>query len=127
MTMNRDGFSLIEIMVGMLVFALGVLALTASTGYVSMQIQAADVRTERSVAVQRIAEQLHATEYDDLASRSKGDALSVGEFDIWWDVQSLGWGLSEVDLYSEGPGFSGGRRIPGVGDTLIIRIARPMK
>lgn len=123
----RNGFSLIEIMVGMLVFAMGVLALTASTGFVNMQIRAADVRTERQVALQQATARLEATNYTSLADRAQGSAVELGEYSVWWDVTSLSFTLSEVEIYSEGPGISGGRRVAGVVDTLTIRIARPIR
>ena len=127
--MMRNGFSLIEIMVGMLVFAAGVLALTASTGYVNMQMIAADVRTERQVVLQHASEQLYAMDYEDLlaSSRTVDDALEIGEYAVWWDVQSVAWALADVQVYSEGPGFDRGRRVDSLTDTLTIRVARPLK
>lgn len=125
--MNRAGFSLIEIMVGMLIFAVGFMALSASTAFVSAQIQAADVRTERNVAYQQVTEQLHAMDYESLATKTLADAETVGEYTIWWDVQALSFTLKEVRLYNEGPGFVGGRRASSVTDTLTFRIARPMR
>ena len=122
--MNRNGFSLIEIIVGMLIFAVGVLALSASTGYVSLQLQSADLRTERNAAYQQVAEQLHAMQFDNVVSQAPG--VDVGEYSVSWSVQSLSWALKEIELYNEGPGFNGGRRVDSVTDTLIIRIARPV-
>ncbi|MBW3553322.1 MAG: prepilin-type N-terminal cleavage/methylation domain-containing protein [Gemmatimonadetes bacterium] len=123
----RAGFSLIEVIVGMLIFATGVLALSASTGFVSLQLQSADLRTERSVAYQQATEQLYAMNFDSVASVSAGNATTVGSYSLWWDVQSVRWALKEVQLYSEGPGFVKGRREASMTDTLIVRIARPVK
>lgn len=125
--MMRDGFSLIEVIVGMLIFATGVLALSASTGFVSLQLHSADLRTERSVAYQQATEKLHAMNFDSIADLDQAAATPVGSYLIWWDVTSLRWALKEVALYSEGPGFVRGRRQEEVTDTLILRVARPVK
>jgi prepilin-type N-terminal cleavage/methylation domain-containing protein len=123
--MNRSGFSLIEIMVGMLIFAVGFMALSASTAFVSAQIQAADVRTERNVAYQQVSEQLHALPFDSVKTHSSPQA--VGSYALTWDVQSVNWALKQVRLVSTGPGFEGGRRVASATDTLTIRIARPIQ
>lgn len=121
---NREGFSLIEIIVGMMIFVVAVLALASSTGFVAMQIQAADLRTERSVAYQQATERLHATDFDAIVTKAQGDAVTVGDYTVWWDVSSMDWSLKQVDLYTQGPAFRGGQRLPAVVDTVTIRIAR---
>ena len=123
----RAGFSLIEVIVGMLIFAGGVMALSASTGFVSLQLQSSDLRTERSAAYQQATEQLHAMPFDSIKDRSSAYATTVGSYSIWWEVDSLRWALKEVELYSQGPGFVRGRRDSSVTDTLVVRIARPVK
>ncbi|NIP80991.1 MAG: prepilin-type N-terminal cleavage/methylation domain-containing protein, partial [Gemmatimonadetes bacterium] len=70
--MNRDGFSLVEIIVGMLILVVGVLGLASSTGFVAMQIEAADLRTERTVAYQQVAERLRSADFDNVQSRAPG-------------------------------------------------------
>lgn len=123
----RHGFSLIEVVVGMLIFATGVLALSASTGFVSLQLQSADLRTERSVAYQQVTEQLHAMHFDSIDELNQSEATGIGSYLVWWEAESLRWALKEVEIYSEGPGFVRGRREASVTDTLIVRIARPVK
>lgn len=125
--MNRDGFSLIEIIIGMLIFVMGVLVLGVSTGFVSMSLQAADLRTERGVAHQRVSERIYAAEFDDVVSRTEGDAVTVESYAVWWNVQSLQWALKEIELISKGPGVVDGKRIPVVQDTVVFRMARIMK
>ena len=125
--MSRSGFSLIEVMVGMLIFAVGVLALSASTGYMGLQIRAADMRTERSVAFQQVSEQLQAAPFDDVVDLTQANAQVIGSYLAWWDVDSLSWALKEVAVVTEGPGFIDGQRADEVVDTLIIRLARPVR
>lgn len=125
--MNRSGFSLIEVMVGMLIFVIGIMALAASTGFVSMQLLASDIRTERNVANQRVIEQLRALHFDSVQTRAAGSASTFGHYAMWWDVTTLRWQLKEVSIYSDGPGFQDGRRVESVTDTLVVRIARPVQ
>lgn len=124
--MNRDGFTLIEVIVALLIFAVAILALTSSTGFVGLQMQAADLRTERSVARQQALEKLRAQDFDDILSATKGAGHDVNGYQVWWDVQSLQWALKEVRMYTEGPGFRDGRRQDSMEDTLVVRLARPV-
>lgn len=125
--MNRDGFTLVEVIVGMMVFAVGVLALTATMGFVSLQLQAADVRTERSVAVQQATEYLYTMDFDAVETKAGADALPFGDYAVWWDVEDLSWSLKEVSVYSQGVSFREQGRREGVLDTLVFRIARPFE
>ena len=125
--MNRQGMTLVEVMVAMLILMVGVLALASSMGFVSLQVMAADIRTERTAARQQAIEQLFAEDFDALLDASKGSGATVNDYTIWWDVTDIGWALKNVEVYTDGPGFHSGRRQPSVVDTLTVRIARPNK
>lgn len=122
--MNRDGFTLVEMIIGMLIFAVGVLGLVGSTAFVSLQINAADMRTERSMARQQVVEELRTTDFDAVQTVAKASGTAVGDYTIWWDVSELDWALKQVTLYTEGPAFRDSRRTPAVVDTVNVRIAR---
>jgi prepilin-type N-terminal cleavage/methylation domain-containing protein len=123
--MNRGGFTLVEVIVGMLILSVGVIGLASSTGYVSLQLQAADLRTDRSMARQQVVESLHAMDFTALDDVDKASGETIGRFTVWWDVESLRWAIKEVDVYTEGPGFRNGHREASVRDTVTVRIARP--
>lgn len=123
--MNRSGFTLIEVMIGMLVFTIAMVALASSTGFVGMQLQASDLRTERSTAYQQVIEHIHATEFDAIASRASNNPEIVGEYSLWWNVTTLRWALKEVEVYAKGPAYLDGNRHNIVEDTLVFRVARP--
>lgn len=123
--MNRDGFTLIEVIVGMMILVVAVVALAGTTGFVGLQIRAADLRTDRSLARQQVIERLHATDFDTLDDVAKGSGVAHDGYTIWWDVSSLRWALKEVAVYTEGPGYRDGRYRTSIEDTVTVRIARP--
>jgi Tfp pilus assembly protein PilV len=123
--MNRDGFSVIEVLIGLIILTMGVLALASSTGYISTQVRVADLRTERSTAYDAAAEQLRAMDFDSVQDVTYATAQVESRYKVWWTVTSLHWALKDVTLYSEGPGFVGGRLATDARDTISMRIARP--
>lgn len=122
--MNRDGMGLIEVIVGMIILTVGVLAMVASTTFVQMQLWSADMRTERSVARQQVVEALRSEPFDSITTRSQGDAVTQGSYTLWWDATLLRWELKEVQMYTQGPAVVNGKRLTGVVDTMTFRIAR---
>ena len=123
--MNRDGFTLVEVIVGMMILVIAAVALAGSTGYVGMQLQASDLRTNRMMARQQVIEELHAMQFDNVVNRAQGSATMRDGFSVWWDVSSLRWALKDVAIYTEGPGFRDGRFSGTLRDTVNVRIARP--
>lgn len=125
---SSPGFSLIEVIIAMLVLTVGLLAMAASTGYVATQIRAANLRGERAFAVEYVMEDMRAASFDQLASRSEGDAKEVGSFKLWWEVQSPTTNLRRVNVISEGPGF---RQNVGwvrdARDTISFSVVRPFR
>lgn len=125
--MNRSGVGLIELMIGMLVLTVAVLALAGSTSFVAIQLQAAGLRTERHTARQQVFEELRTLPFDNVQSRAEGDAVTRGEYTVWWAVSDPAWALKEVEIYTQGPSVRGGERRAIVVDTVTFRIARLME
>ena len=105
----RGGFSLVEMTVAMLVLTAGLLAMASASGYVTTQIQVADLRTERMAAVQSAVEELRATPFADIDDRAQNEALAVGAFQIWWEVERPAINLAQLTIHSSGPGFVSGQ------------------
>src|SRR5690606_31339345 len=61
---GRAGFSLVELIVAVIILAIGVLGLAGTTAFVIRQVTLADVNTERSAALQMVVENLRATSYN---------------------------------------------------------------
>ena len=115
--MNRDGVGMIEVIIGLL-------AMAASTTFVQVQLWSADMRTERNVARQQVMEELYAIHFDSVQTRAEADAVTRGEYTLWWDVTSLSWPLKEVDVVTRGPAVRNGERRLTYQDTMTFRIAR---
>jgi Tfp pilus assembly protein PilV len=115
-----NGFSLVEIVMAVIVISFGLLALATTSGYVIGQIQSSRLRTERTVAVQQAIETLHSQPYAALADGS----AEFGRFTVEWQVQTVNYALTRVELVSTGPSY-GPRGVTTVPDTVRISIIRP--
>ena len=100
--LDRSGFSLVEVIIAIIILAVGVLGLAGSTAYIVRQITFSDLLTERSVAFQTIIDRLQSLPYD---SVQNGDD-SVGVFYIRWEVTPDGAQSKVVRLWTRGPGMA---------------------
>jgi prepilin-type N-terminal cleavage/methylation domain-containing protein len=127
MRSQREGFSLIEVIVAMVILTVGILAMGASTGYVMTQVRAAQLRTDRMTAVHHVAERLREVDWDALDGACFGQTFTADRYTVTCTVSRPpgSVNLKRVDLVSTGPGFRGGRVQPVVVDTTMIGIARP--
>lgn len=119
------GFSLVEVMVAIVIFTVGVLALASSTSAVGALLRLADARTERQAAFEEGIETLRSVPYDSVVTRGYASAKQYGSYQVWWDVTDVSWRLRTVTLYARGPSYFGARRVTNVVDTLQTQIARP--
>ena len=118
------GFTIIELMVALLVFTIGVLGLAATTSFVVRQTTLSEITTERAAAVQTVVERLKATDYDAVAS----GARDVGPFEVFWTV-STGNRSKMVIIKTKGPGLVTGSGTPSlqsdVEEFFAYRIVQP--
>lgn len=123
---GRQGFSLVELVIAVVILSIGVLGLAATTGFVVQTVSAADVRTERTIAVQSAIERLNATEFEDLTAGS----ATIGRFDVSWTIDQVSTTARRVTLVSDGPGQQSAGGImpvigPNVEHTTTYLILRP--
>lgn len=118
------GFTMVEVMIAIVVLAVGVLGMAGTTAYIVRQITLADVMTERAVAVQTVVERLQAAPFADVGS----GADSVGIFAVRWTSYSESSTSKLVTLVTTGPGLqtSSGNPFPFLGpsvaDTFEYRV-----
>lgn len=120
----RGGFSLIEVVVALVILAVGVLGLAGTTAVVVRQVTLADVTTERAAALQAVVERLRAAPYDSVDT----GVDTVGLFTATWTTSDLGRSKI-VRIVTVGPGLVSGGGMPYLGntvaDTLVYRILEP--
>ena len=123
----RRGFTLVEVLVAVIILAFGLLAMAGATSVFFTQIQAADSNVERATAIEMALEWVRSTPFDSLQSTSEGDA-TVGDYDVWWNVETASAQLSRITVYTRGRGY-----IPGSGwsdeavDSFVVSVARGMQ
>ncbi len=104
MKLNRSGLTLIELIVSMLVLAVGILGLAAGTGWVIRSVDLARLETHRTAAFQAAMEEVRATPLEELNS---GAALH-GHFELSWSIEEEAPGWKRMQVVVVGPG-----RTPG--------------
>ena len=121
----KDGFTLIEVMVSMVILVFGVLALGGTTMYVMRQVFVSDLWTERVAAVQSVVERVKAQPYDTVAN----GVDTLGAFSVEWRSWTEGARSKGVEVVSTGPGLvstaNGPMIDPSVVDTLYYQVVRP--
>jgi hypothetical protein len=123
-TSNRGGFSLVEIIAAMMILTCGLLAMAASTTFISAQMRSSSFDVQRNLARQQVIEQLRGTFFASVVTNSTG--LSVGRYTVRWDVATPNNAVKQVRLYTGGPAYRAGRGArTTVIDTAQIEITSP--
>ena len=120
---KANGFSLVEIVVAMMVLSVGMLAMAASTGYVSAEIRNATWNTQRAFARNQVIEQLRAIPFDSVMTSATPTA--IGRYNMTWVATSVNSNLKTVQVIASGAAYrKGASRVTTV-DTVVVNIARP--
>jgi len=123
---RRGGFTIVEVIIAMVVLALGVLGLAGTTMLVVRQVTLAKVMTERSVALQGVLERLQVMSFDSVGTGSD----SAGAFRMTWTSTGETSRSKLVQVITTGPGVktATGANFPmlgtGVADTFRFRVIR---
>jgi prepilin-type N-terminal cleavage/methylation domain-containing protein len=120
---GRGGFSMVEVIIAIVILAVGVLGLAGTTAYIVRQVTLSDLMTERSAAFQTIVDRIQSLPFDNVTSGSD----SVGIFAVTWDAVLDGPQNKIVTIVTTGPGL-GGTTVPTndpqVVDTFVFRVLR---
>lgn len=121
---SQAGFTIVEVIVAIIILAVGLLGLAGTTVLIVRQTTLADVATDRSVALQSTIERIRATPFADVEAGSE----SSGLYEVAWSVTDAGqW--KNVDIVTTGPGLSTREGFPAiaqsVADTFSFRIISP--
>jgi len=122
---NRSGFSLVELSVAIVIFAVGTLGLAGMTVGLQRQAAVAGLQSERNSAVISAVEQVRAMDFDSLANGS----VQTGQFSSSWMVSVTGPHTRAVRIVTTGPalvlGPSGAYTAKAQADTLEYPLVRP--
>jgi prepilin-type N-terminal cleavage/methylation domain-containing protein len=121
---KESGFTLVEVIVAIVVLAVGLLGMAGTTAVVLRQLTVADLSNQRAMALQTTLERLRAAPFDDVATGSD----SVGNFRVNWTVtDEFQWKDLEIVTTGPGLGHSSGYQVlsPSVADTFTHRLIRP--
>jgi len=120
---GQAGFTIVEVIIAVVILAVGLLGMAGATVLVVQQTAIADVATERSAALQSTIERLQAMPFDSVVTG--GD--SVGAYAVEWRVGS-GNRWKPVEIVTDGPGSMSREGFPrlvlSVPDTFTYRIIR---
>ncbi len=127
-TRSRAGFSLLELVMALVVLAVGVVGLATTTLFITRQLTLAEATTARATATRSVMEYIRATPYD---SVGPGGA-TIGPMEVSWTVfattpqtttlgiVTLGPGLASISQTGSAPMLSS-----AVADTFIYKLVRP--
>lgn len=122
---NREGFSLVEVIVAIMVLSFGLLAMAASTGYVATQLRSTTWDTQRNLARQQVIEQLKATIFANVTTNTTG--RTIGQYTVRWNVTNVNGAQRQVQVITTGPAYrqSSRRTMTTIVDTATVMITSP--
>lgn len=117
-TEARGGYSLVELVIAVVILAVGILGLAGATSWAVRQVNVAELRTERAIVVQSVLERLRASDFDSvrLGRRDSSSPRSVHPFTAEWATTEENYDLVEVEVVTVGPGYEAQ---PGSMPTLV--------
>ena len=128
----RGGYSLVELVIAVVILAVGILGLAGATSWAVRQVNVADLRTERAIVVQSVLERLRAADFDEvrLGSHDSNGAEDAAPFTVEWTTTEVNYNLVEVEVITVGPGYearpgSMPALVRNKTDTFYFEIARP--
>lgn len=122
---RKNGFSLVEVMVATMVLTVGLLAMAASTGYISAQLRSTTFDTRRTAAKSQVVERLRAMPYASLPTAGTPLTTTVGDFTVTAS-SVFSTNFATVTLTTVGPAYrqrSGS--MTSVSDQMTFTILRP--
>ena len=121
---SNEGFTIVEVIIAIIILAVGMLALATTSIFATTQVKVADLKTEQSLAVQEAVEQLRAGPWTSVSNRASSAAIQAGSYRVWWRVTAINPNLRRVDVFTRGPGYISGQGWTNLDmDTFTVEIA----
>lgn len=123
----REGFSLVELMVALVILTAGMLVMASASGFSSMSVQIAGNRTARAAAVASQIEQIKAkansANWSSISSQTT--AVNIDGFDITYTVSRPGGHYMVITVTSSGPGYVPRQGWRTVQETFTAQLVKP--
>jgi len=124
---HEGGFTIVEVIIAIVILAVGMLALATTSIFATTQVKLADLKTEQSLAVQQAIEMLRATPFDSMDARAEVDAIDTGSYEVWWTLTPQSRFLQTVTVFTKGPGYEVGTGwAPESRDTFVVELTETM-
>ncbi len=107
---DREGFSLVELVIALVILTVGILGLAGTTAYVVRQVDISRINSERAAAVQSAVEYVGSISYDAVVP----DSMRVDRYLAKWEVIPSRY-KTTVRVVTVGPGAAVGEQ----GNTVI--------
>ena len=121
---SKEGFTIVEVLIAIVILAVGMLALATTSIFATTQVKIADMKTERSLAVQEVVEQLRAGPWTSVTNLAFSNGTTAGSYRVWWRVTPINGNLRRVDVFTRGPGYISGQGWTSLDtDTFTVEIA----
>lgn len=99
---DRGGFTLVELIIAVVILAIGLLGLAGTTGWVIRQTAFAEATTERAMARQSVVESVRSTPFDAVS----GGSRTVDQFSVTWSVTTSTADSKTIEVVTDGPGLA---------------------
>lgn len=121
----KDGFSLVEVIVAILVLSFGLLTMAASTGYVYNQLRSTAFDTQRNLARQAATEQIRGMFWDSIPTTAR--TMTRGRYTIVYRASLPTNMVKLVTVITVGPGYRTGKAVrQTVADTASFEVVKPL-
>ena len=115
---RRQGFTMVEILVALVILTVGILALGLLSGQFNQQTNISDTVIERSAALQAAIEEIRGTDFPSVSAGS----VTIDAYEVSWTITSSSSNYKEIEIVTVGPGLSGGSILLSVPDTFVYRL-----
>ena len=123
---SREGFSLVEVIIAIVVLSFGLLAMASSTGYVYNQLRSSAFDTQRNLARQAAIEQVRGMFWDSVTTTAR--TTTRGRYTVTFAATAASTSMvKRVRVITTGPGYRSGKAVrQTVVDTASIQVMKPL-
>jgi len=125
----REGFSIVELIIAMVILTAGLLAMASASGFSTLSVQMAASRTARSAAVASEIESVRAKAttvngFNAIASKAQSAADTIDGYAVWYEV-APGKNSSTVTVHSLGRSYALRRGWQTVQENFVASVVKP--